>query len=237
MSDLTSDPMTIENMRELLRTVMADVVTSNQVRPLVEAAVDHAMTLRVEGINRGISAIDAAQRSAYADFKETANQFRETLQRFTDLANSLSIKVGTVETRQDDDRKRISDLVRRVEHVETESATATTSLRNEVAQMKEQLGDLKADIHGDKENTTRPSVFSLLDKLDKKMDTISGVQAQQAEYINKRRGIESAIFNLGTKAVSSSSLRYILKWGLLFGTGGGGLALLARALVFISTGQ
>lgn len=236
-NDMTAAPMTRDDFADILRTVMADVVTTGMLRPLVTAEVDHAVDLRIDGVNARVSAIDSSQRDAYRNFEKTADDFRKALQSFTELANSLKVNVSAVETKQGDDRKRISDLVRRVDHIESESTAATNRLSTDMAALKEQVGDLKADIHGDKENTTRPSVFSLLDKLDKKMDAISGVQAQQAEYINKRRGIESAIFNLGTKAVGSTSLKFIIKWGLIFGTGGGALAMLARALVFVSTGQ
>lgn len=237
MSDLTDNTMTIETMRELLRTVMADVVTSNQVRPLVEAAVDRAVDFRIDTVNARVSAIDAAQRDAYRNFENTAEQFRKALQSFTDLAHSLTTETRVMQQRQETDGKRISDLFRRVDEVETRQGEQAGETNKRLTSIEQRVGDLHDDIHGNKENTNHPSVFALLNDLKSDVKAIASAQSEAASYINKRRSIESAIFNLGTKAVGSSSLKFVLKWGLVFGTGGGALTLIARALVFISTGQ
>lgn len=217
-----SDYVTHQALEQMLRNVLMDVVSEGALIKMVNTAVDN----RVENMRTLISSIDAANRTNFQDFKELGGEFKVTANSIQSTMALISERMARTETGQESDRKRISDIVQRVDVHEKE----LDELRQQLTRMETTQNDLRVDIHGDANHANRPSIFSQLTAMDTKLDakfsrietSISGIKETQdrhEQYIARRQSIETWVLQTLKGLWKNQVSRFALLTGLpLIGT-------------------
>lgn len=208
--------VTHASLEEILRSVLSDVVSEGALVKMVNYAVDN----RVENMRTIISGIDQYQRNSFQDFKSAANDFRASNEKNQAVMGQLIERMARAETGQEADRRRISDIFKRVESQETE----LESLKDQIIRIENKTDNNRIDIHGDANQAQRPSIHSLLKSLETKLDGgFAGIQAdmhiiketqtRHEAYISRRQSIETWVF----KTLKGMWQKQLTRWALLAG--------------------
>lgn len=208
------DPVITESsLDRILRSIMREMVDVDMVSRMVNTAVD----TRLGGVQNMVNAIDRAQQASYTQFELTARDLRQSNEAVQKTMLQISSTLSSIQTRQDDDRKRISDVFKRVDTHDAE----LQSLRAQIARIENAQGEIHIDIHGDPNQALRPSIRGLLNELNSKLETglkeiktefgdIKQKQAEHDRYINRQRKLLGVVWG-SVKAIWEKKLyRYIL---------------------------
>ena len=155
-----------DSLKAIMRDVIAEVVQAELLKPLVNAAVAE----RMEFMRQQISAIDVAQREAYSQFNSTANRVQQSADTFNTTARQLIENVGALKATDNNQAEDIREIKERVDRIEARQTTTDSRLQGIENVQKE----LHTDIHGNAQDTLRPSIFSMFRTLDHKLDTRFG---------------------------------------------------------------
>lgn len=203
--------VTRKSLEEILRSVLQDVVSNDTVIRMVNVAVD----TRTENMRTLISGIDAANRDIYRQFEMSARETRESNAAVQKTMTEISTTLARVQTSQEDDRKRISDVFKRVETHDSE----LDKIKDQLARIENQQSELRVDVHGDPNQALRPSIHGLLTAMSTKLDDrFSGIESNMKEikdelkthgaYIERRKAFEAFIWSWGVKLWSNKVYRY-----------------------------
>lgn len=220
MTDQTAPPpekvVTHASLEVILRAVLQDVVSEGALVKMVNAAVDN----RVENMRTIISGIDRDQRNSFQDFKIAAGDFRTSSEKFQQAMADIGARMARTETSQEADKRRISDVFKIVEGHEKE----LDSIKEQLATINNTAAELRIDIHGDAQQTMRPSIHSLLRGLDMKLDekfggiqadirVIKDTQTRHEAYISRRQSVETWIFS----TIKGMWNKQLSRWALIAG--------------------
>ena len=218
MTDIPQAPVidhiiTESSLDRILRSVMREMVDVDMVARMVNTAVDS----RMQGVQNMVNTIDRAQQTSYIQFEQTARDLRASNESVQKTMLQISNSLSGLQTGRDDDRKRISDMFRRVETHDDE----LEKLRAEIAQIKNEQGEIHIDIHGDPNQALRPSIRGLLTELDSKLDTglreiktefvdIKKKQAEHDRYITKQQQFINIVWGSVKNIWEKKLYRYII---------------------------